>query len=108
MKVRAEQDATATREAIVRTALRSNGICPKWNHYFNDKHRKLDGKIRASESNFSGQITRHFDCLRNDVFVCVCVFLSKRVGDIEDAIDELNNEVEKLKKNERKRTGVEK
>ena len=38
------------------------------------------------------------------MFFCECVFLSRREGDTEDAIDELENEVEKLKKNERKRT----
>ena len=42
------------------------------------------------------------------MFFCVCLFLSRSVGDTEDAIDELENEVEKLKKNEQKRTGVEK
>ena len=40
----------------------------KMESLLNDKFGKLDGKIGASESNLSAQITIQFDSLRSDIF----------------------------------------
>ena len=66
----------------------------------NDKLGKLDGKIGASESNLSAQITRQFDSLRSDIFSLQQENdrLKTKVSDTEDAIDELECEGEKLRK----------
>lgn len=40
----------------------------KMESLLNDKLGKLDGKIGASESNLSAQITIQFDSLRSDIF----------------------------------------
>ena len=84
----------------------------KMESLLNDKPGKLDGKIGASESNLSAQITIQFDSLRSDIFsLQQNDRLKTKVSDTEDAIDELECEVKKLRKTEengRKRTGAEK
>ena len=72
----------------------------KMESLLNDKLGKLDGKIGASESNLSAQITIQFDSLRSDIFSLQQENdrLKTKVSETEDAIDELECEVEKLRK----------
>ena len=66
----------------------------------NDKRGKLDGKIGASESNLSAQITKRFDSLRSEMFTLQQEndYLKTKISDTEDAIEELENETERLRK----------
>ena len=66
----------------------------------NDKLGKLEGKIGVSESNLSAQITRQFDSLRSEIFSLQQEndYLKTKVSDTEDAIEELENEVQRLQK----------
>ena len=72
----------------------------KMESLLNDKLGKLDGKIGASESNLSAQITIQLDSLRSDIFSLQQENdrLKTKVSETEDAIDELECEVEKLRK----------
>ena len=72
----------------------------KMESLLNDKLGKLDGKIGASGSNLSAQITIQFDSLRSDIFSLQQEHdrLKTKVSETEDAIDELECEVEKLRK----------
>ena len=66
----------------------------------NDKLGKLEGKIGVSESNVSAQITRQFDSLRSEIFSLQQEnnYLKTKVSDTEDAIEELENELQRLRK----------
>ena len=72
----------------------------KMESLLNDKFGKLDGKIGANESNLSAQITIQFDSLRIDIFSLQQENdrLKTKVSDTEDTTDEIECEVEKLRK----------
>ena len=72
----------------------------KMESLLNDKLGKLDRKIGASESNLSAQTTIQFYSLRSDSFSLQQENdrLKTKVSDTEDAIDELECEVEELRK----------